>query len=100
MEIGVLGSGDVAKTRAARLIKHHHTVTIATRSPARLADLARQNPAARVADFADAAASAELIVLAVKGAATADALQAADVPRAAEDPARPAPLSNLERTPA
>jgi predicted dinucleotide-binding enzyme len=75
MKIGVLGSGIVAKTLAAGLLKHGHVVTIGTRSPDKLAQWAEQNPTVVVGSFADAAAFGDLMVLAVKGGAAADALE-------------------------
>jgi 8-hydroxy-5-deazaflavin:NADPH oxidoreductase len=77
MKIGVLGSGDVAKTLAAGFLRHGHEVMMGTRSPAKLQDWSKQNPKGRLGNFSDAAKSAELVVLAVKGSAAADALRAA-----------------------
>jgi 8-hydroxy-5-deazaflavin:NADPH oxidoreductase len=77
MKIGVLGSGDVAKVLGAGFLKHGHDVMMGTREPAKLADWAAQNPKGRVGGFADAATFADLVVLAVKGTAAADALGAA-----------------------
>jgi hypothetical protein len=77
MKVGILGSGDVAKVLTSGFVKHGHEVMMGTRTPAKLADWARQVPNVRVGSFADAAAFAELAVLAVKGAAAADALQSA-----------------------
>ena len=77
MKIGILGSGDVAKALGGGFLKHGHDVTIGTRTPAKLADWAKQHPTARIGSFADAAQFAELGVLAVKGSAAADVLQAA-----------------------
>jgi predicted dinucleotide-binding enzyme len=77
MKVGVLGSGDVAKVLAGGFLKHGHEVMMGTRSPEKLADWATQNPAGRVGSFADAAEFADLIVLAVKGGAAADAVRAA-----------------------
>lgn len=77
MKVGVLGSGDVAKVLACGFLKHGHSVVMGTRDPAKLGDWAAENPAGRVGGFADAAASAELVVLAVKGTAAADALRLA-----------------------
>lgn len=61
--------------RSARVFSS--TVTLATRTRAKLDDWARQHPQARIASFAEAAKAAELVVLAVKGAAAAEALRAA-----------------------
>jgi len=77
MKVGVLGSGDVAKVLGTGFLKHSHDVMMGTRAPAKLADWARQNPGGRVGSFADAAKFAELVVLAVKGTAAADALHGA-----------------------
>jgi len=77
MKVGVLGSGDVAKVLAGGFLKHGHEVMMGTRSPEKLADWATQNPAGRVGSFADAAEFADLVVLAVKGGAAADAVRAA-----------------------
>jgi len=77
MKVGVLGSGDVAKVLAGGFLKHGHDVTMGTRTPAKLSEWKAQNPEGKVGTFADAAAFAELVVLAVKGKAAADALRLA-----------------------
>lgn len=77
MNIGILGSGDVAKALAAGFLKHGHEVLLGTRAPAKLADWKNTHPAARTGSFEDAARFGEVMVLAVKGAAAADALRAA-----------------------
>ena len=77
MKVGLLGSGDVAKTLASGFLKHGHDVTMGTRAPAKLADWAKKNPKGRIGSFADAAKFGELVVLAVKGSAALDALRAA-----------------------
>lgn len=74
MKVGVIGSGDVAKTLAGGLLKHGHEVMMGTRAPAKLAEWAKQNPKVSVGSFADAAQFGELVILAVKGNAAADAL--------------------------
>src|SRR6516225_1399444 len=86
MKVGVLGSGDVAKVLGSGFLKHGHDVTMGTRSPAKLADWAKQNPKGRTGSFADAAKFAELVVLAVKGTASADALRAAGAANLAGKP--------------
>lgn len=58
-------------------LKHGHEVTMGTRDVSKLADWAKANPKARVAGFAEAAKSAEVVVLAVKGTVAADALRLA-----------------------
>ena len=77
MNVGILGSGAVAKTLAAGFLRHGHAVMLGTRTPALLADWAHENPAGRVAGVADTAAFGEIVVLAVKGTAAIDALWAA-----------------------
>jgi predicted dinucleotide-binding enzyme len=77
MKIGVLGSGIVAQTLAAGFLKHGHETMIGTRDKAKLADWSRLNPKARVGGSSETAGFAEIVVLAVKGTASADALRAA-----------------------
>jgi 8-hydroxy-5-deazaflavin:NADPH oxidoreductase len=81
MRIGVLGSGDVAKVLASGFLKHGHEVMMGTRSTEnvgeKLGDWLSKNSNGRAGSFADAAAFGELVVLAVKGTAAADALRAA-----------------------
>jgi hypothetical protein len=57
-------SCDVAQILAAGFLKHGHSVIIGTRSPEKLTAWAQANPAATVGSFADAAAFAEVAVLA------------------------------------
>jgi 8-hydroxy-5-deazaflavin:NADPH oxidoreductase len=77
MKVGILGSGDVAKALAGGFLKHGHEVMLGTRTPDKLADWLAQNPPSRAGSFADAAKFAELVALAVKGTAAADALRGA-----------------------
>jgi 8-hydroxy-5-deazaflavin:NADPH oxidoreductase len=86
MNVGVLGSGDVAKTLGSGFLKHGHHVTLGTREPAKLADWAKQNPKGRTGSFADATKFGELVVLAVKGTAALDALRAASAANLAGKP--------------
>jgi predicted dinucleotide-binding enzyme len=86
MKIGILGSGDVARTLGGGFLKHGHEVTMGTRTPAKLADWGKQNPKGRIGSFAEAAQSAELVVLAVKGGVAADALRAAGAAHLAGKP--------------
>lgn len=75
MKIGILGSGDVAKALATGFLGHGHEVMIGTRTPSKLADWVAQHPKCWIGGFSDAAKSAELIVLAVKGTAAGDVLR-------------------------
>ncbi|MGH8280571.1 MAG: NADPH-dependent F420 reductase [Gammaproteobacteria bacterium] len=77
MKVGILGSGVVAQTLASGFLKHGHEVTLGTRTASKLADWKRQNPKASIAGFPETAKFCELVVLAVKGTAAADALRAA-----------------------
>jgi predicted dinucleotide-binding enzyme len=77
MNIGVLGSGDVAKTLASGFIKHGHAVMMGSRTPEKLTDWKAQNPRGSTGTFAAAAAFGELVVLAVMGKAASSALQLA-----------------------
>jgi len=86
MKIGVIGSGDVAKTLAGGFLVHGYEVLIGTRTPAKLRDWNVQNPRARVGTFAEAAKFAEVIVLAVKGAVSAEALRGAGAANLAGKP--------------
>jgi len=77
MKIGVLGSGDVAKVLASGLLKHGHQVKVGSRTAGKLADWASQNPRGSVGTFAEAAEFGEIVMLAVKGTAAAEALSLA-----------------------
>jgi predicted dinucleotide-binding enzyme len=79
MKVGILGSGDVAKTVGNGFLQHGHDVMLGTREAAKLADWTKQNPKGRVGSFAEAAKFGELVVLAVKGSVAANALRAAGV---------------------
>ena len=83
MKIGILGSGDVAKSLGAGFLRHGHQVMLGTSSPAKLADWAAQHPSAQIGSFADAAGFAELGVIAVKGSAAPAVLRSAGPQRLA-----------------
>ena len=86
MKVGVLGSGDVAKTLASGFLKHGHAVTVGSREPGKLAEWKEKNPKGATGSFADAAQFGELIVLVVKGTAAAEALQLAGAKNLAGKP--------------
>ena len=77
MNVGILGSGEVAQTLAAGFLANGHATALGTRHPDKLKKWTSQNPTGRVGSFAGAAAFGELIVLAVKGNGAAEALRAA-----------------------
>jgi predicted dinucleotide-binding enzyme len=86
MKIGVVGSGVVATTLAAGFLRHGYDVTIGSRSPEKLKDFAAQNKGVKLGTFAEAAAFGEVIVVAVKGNAAAEALRLAGTANLAGKP--------------
>lgn len=77
MKVGILGSGDVAKTLGAGFLKHGHTVMLGTRDPSKLAAWKSKHPEAQVGSFEQAATSGEVLVLAAKGEAALEVLRLA-----------------------
>jgi hypothetical protein len=77
MNIGILGSGDVAKALAGGFLKYGHEVMLGTRTQGKLADWVQKNPRARIGNFMDAAKFGDMVVLAVKGTAALDAVHSA-----------------------
>ena len=77
MKVGVIGSGEVARTLGAGFHKHGHSVMLGSRDPAKLSEWAGATPGAKAGSFQDTANFGELIVLAVKGDAALDALKLA-----------------------
>jgi 8-hydroxy-5-deazaflavin:NADPH oxidoreductase len=86
MKVGVLGSGDVAKSLAGGFIKHGHQVTLGTRDTGKLKDFVGKHPGAQTGSFTDAAKFGEVVVLAVKGTAALEALKAAGAANLAGKP--------------
>jgi predicted dinucleotide-binding enzyme len=77
MKVGVLGSGDVAKTLGSGFLKHGHEVMLGTRDTSKLADWAVLNPGGAIGTFGDAAQFGEIVVLAVKGTIAPEVLRLA-----------------------
>ena len=76
--IGIFGSGIVAKTLAGGFIKNGYKVCLGTGHPEKLADWkAAQGDNASVGSFADTARFGDLLVLAVKGGAAIEVLESA-----------------------
>jgi len=75
-KIGVLGSAIVGQTLAQGFKTHGHDVRIGSRTPAKLADFSSQS-GIQAGTFADVAAWADVMVLAVHGAAAEDVLRLA-----------------------
>ena len=76
MRIGVIGSGTVGQTLAQGLKQHGYEVRIASRSPQKLLDFSHSS-GIQAGTFADVAAWAEGVVLAVKGDGAEDAVREA-----------------------
>lgn len=88
MNIGILGTGVVAKTLAGKLASLGHALVLGTRDPAAsrgrtapgpfgdppLSAFLAQNPAVRLGTFAEAAAHGELLVNATSGLGALEAL--------------------------
>jgi 8-hydroxy-5-deazaflavin:NADPH oxidoreductase len=77
-KIGVIGSAVVGQTLAQGFQKHGHDVRIASRTPAKLAEFSSTSGIA-AGTFAEVAAWADAIVLAVHGSAAEDAVRGAGV---------------------
>src|SRR5262245_10349576 len=86
MNVGILGSGDVAKALAAGFLRHGHDVVMGTRDQAKLADWLAQQREARASSFSEAAKFGEMVVLAVKGSVALEALRAAGAANLAGKP--------------
>jgi len=79
-KIAVLGSGQVGEVLANGFLKHGFSVMRGSRDPSKLgAWKEKAGPKASVGDFAAAAAWAETVVLAVKGAAAEQVVELATV---------------------
>jgi len=77
MNVGILGSGEVAQALGGGFLKHGHEVMLGTRDSAKLAGWAKQHAGGRVGSVIEAAKFGELVVLSVKGSAALDVLRAA-----------------------
>lgn len=75
MNIGIIGSGDVARALAAGFARHGHDVMLGTRDATKLAAFVAEHERVDVGSTDGAATFAELAVLAVKGSAALDALR-------------------------
>ena len=53
MKVGILGSGEVAKTLASGFLKHGHDVTLGSRTPEKLDEWAAANPSGKTERFVD-----------------------------------------------
>jgi predicted dinucleotide-binding enzyme len=91
MNFGILGTGVVGRTLAARLIELNHSVVLGTRDPAKtilkseldgmgnppIRVWLEQNPKAKLGSFIEAAVHGEIIINATNGTGSLNALQIA-----------------------
>jgi predicted dinucleotide-binding enzyme len=79
MKVGILGSGVVGQTLAGGFLKHNHQVLVGTRDP-QAKDIQEwaTKTGIKVGTFAEAAAFAELAVLAVKATIVESVIRLAD----------------------
>ncbi|MCC6987783.1 MAG: NAD(P)-binding domain-containing protein [Acidobacteria bacterium] len=75
-KIGILGSAAVGQTLARGFRTHGHAVRLGSRTPGKLADFSTST-GIPIGTFAEAAADADIVVLAVRGSAAEDALRLA-----------------------
>ena len=76
-KVAVIGSGVVGQVLADGLLKHGYEVIRASREPSKLEGWKQSaGPNASIADFAQAAKHADLVVLAVKGTGAEEAVMA------------------------
>ena len=75
MNIGIIGSGTVAKTLATGFVGHGYNTSIGTRNPEKLKDWSKQNPKCPVKSFGEVVEFGEVIVLAVGGSVAVEALR-------------------------
>ncbi|MGG9961729.1 NADPH-dependent F420 reductase [Ferruginibacter sp. SUN106] len=79
MKIGIIGSGIVGRVLGSAFLKEGHEVVLGTRDTAKaeVVQWKTENAKAQTGSFADAAAFAEIIVLATSGSVTANAIELA-----------------------
>jgi len=80
MRVGILGSGDVAKSLARGFLNEGHEVMLGSREPEKLASWVQESGSgASGGTFSETAKFGELVVLAVNGARSVEAVQMAGV---------------------
>jgi 8-hydroxy-5-deazaflavin:NADPH oxidoreductase len=77
-KVGILGTGMVGQVLASGFIKHGHQVMIGTRSPEKISEWLEKNPQGKVGTNKEAAAWADIIVLATKGTGAEAAIRLCD----------------------
>ena len=81
-KIGILGSGAVAKALGTGFIKHGYEVMLGTRDTGKLKEWQQATEGkAQLGSFTDAAKFGDIVVLAVKGTAAAEAIELAGAER-------------------
>jgi len=78
MNVGILGSGDVAKALGQGFLSRGHAVMLGTRDPGKLADWQKEH-AAKSGSFEETAKFGEMLVLATLGTAALAAIDLAGV---------------------
>jgi predicted dinucleotide-binding enzyme len=78
MNVGIIGSGEVAQSLAKGFLDRGDVVALGTRDTARLKDFVAAHPGSRASSTAEAAAFGELIVVATSGDATIAVLKGID----------------------
>jgi hypothetical protein len=80
MKVGILGSSDVAKSLARGFLNEGHEVMLGSREPEKLASWVQESgDSASSGTFSETATFGELVVLAVNGAKSVEAVQIAGV---------------------
>jgi 8-hydroxy-5-deazaflavin:NADPH oxidoreductase len=80
MKVGILGSSDVAKSLARGFLNEGHEVMLGSREPEKLASWVQESGnSASSGTFSETAKFGELVVLAVNGAKSVEAVQIAGV---------------------
>lgn len=74
-KIGILGSGDVAKSLANGCLRHEYQVKVGTSNPSKLSEWkSKAGPNGSIGSFIDAALFGDIVILSVKGNAALDVL--------------------------
>jgi 8-hydroxy-5-deazaflavin:NADPH oxidoreductase len=75
IKIGILGSGDVAKSLANGCLKHEYQVKMGTSNPSKLSEWkSKAGTNGSIGSFSDAASFGDIVILAVKGNAVLDVI--------------------------
>lgn len=80
MKVGIIGSGVVGKALAKGFVKHGYDVMVGSRQPQKLADWKKEiSTNLRTGSFSETASYGDVIVLATKGTAAAEAVKLAGI---------------------